>query len=504
MSLRLRLLVGLAALVLAALAALAIVTTVAVRHNLLGRLDSQLSTASASLSVDSDDEAIPAGGAGPGAADRSQPGGDRDDRQAPAPAARVRQATGPNDYVEYLGADGTVDLTVLPTVAGGARQPNLASSWASVPAGGTRVFTVPATGGGTDRVAVTTSRDGSGVAVAAPLAEVDATVRHLVEVEGGFGLIVLVVTLGFGMVLARQLTRPLEQIALTADAISAGDLTRRVPGAAGNSEVGRVGAALNAMLASIAVSFARRDATEARLRQFVADASHELATPLTSIRGYAELFERGLADRPGDLHTAMMRIEAEARRMGGLVDELLLLARLDTSAQGDRHGQPAVGMDDTSQVNLAVIAADTAADLQAADASRPVHLHAPTPVWVVGDDNRLRQVAANLTANARQHTPIGTAVHITAATEEGAAILRVADAGGGLAPEDAARVFERFFRVDQARSRAAGGTGLGLAIVAAVAAAHGGRAEVESTPGAGTTFTITLPLAPTETARREA
>lgn len=503
MSLRLRLLVGLAALVLAALAALAIVTTVAVRHNLLGRLDSQLSTASASLSVDSDDEAIPAGGAGPGAGDRSQPGGDQDDRP-PAPAARVRQATGPNDYVEYLGADGTVNATVLPTVAGGARQPNLASSRASVPAGGTRVFTVPATGGGTDRVAVTTRRDGSEVAVAAPLAEVDATVRHLVEVEVGFGLIVLVVTLGFGMVLARQLTRPLEQIALTADAISAGDLTRRVPGATGNSEVGRVGAALNAMLASIAVSFARRDATEARLRQFVADASHELATPLTSIRGYAELFERGLADRPGDLHTAMTRIEAEARRMGGLVDELLLLARLDTSAQREHHGQPAVGVDDTSPVDLAVIAADAAADLHAADASRPVHVHAPTPVWVVGDDNRLRQVAANLTANARQHTPAGTAVHITATTEDGAAILRVADAGRGLAPEDAARVFERFFRVDQARSRAAGGSGLGLAIVAAVAGAHGGRAEVASTPGAGTTFTVTLPLAPAETSRREA
>lgn len=502
MTLRLRLLVGLAALVLAALAALAIVTTVAVRHNLLGRLDSQLSTASASLSVDGDDGPVPAGRAGPGAG--VQPGGDRDDLRSPVPAARVRQAAGPNDYVEYLGADGTVDATILPTVAGGAGRPALASALTTGPAGGTRVLTVSATGGGTDRVAVTTRRDGSAVAVAAPLTEVSATVRHLVEVEAGFGLVVLVVTLGFGVILARHLTRPLEQIALTADAISSGDLTRRVPGATDHSEVGRVGAAINAMLASIAASFARRDATEARLRQFVADASHELATPLTSIRGYAELFERGLADRPGDLRTAMSRIEAEARRMGGLVDELLLLARLDASAQRGDLGQPAVGIDDTAPVDLAVIAADTAADLRAADPSRPVHLHASEPVRVIGDEDRLRQVAANLAANARRHTPSGTAVHITAATEHGRAILRVADAGGGLAPEDAARVFERFFRVDPARARSAGGTGLGLAIVAAIAAAHGGRAEVASTPGAGTTFTVILPVAAAGTPRREA
>jgi two-component system OmpR family sensor kinase len=283
--------------------------------------------------------------------------------------------------------------------------------------------------------------------------------------------------------LVRRGLRPLEDIGQTAGAIAAGDLSRRVEQADDKTEVGRLGSALNGMLGQIESAFSAQQASENRLRRFIADASHELRTPLTSIRGYAELFRRGAADRPEDLAKAMRRIEQEASRMGVLVDDLLLLARLD-------QGRPL----EREPVDLSRVASDAVDDARAVDPSRPITLEAPPHTTVRGDDVRLRQVVGNLMSNAHQHTPAGTPVHVRVATSNGTAILEVADKGPGLTDEQAAHVFERFYRGEESRNRAQGGTGLGLAIVAAITEAHGGKAAVETAPGHGARFRIELPL----------
>jgi two-component system OmpR family sensor kinase len=274
---------------------------------------------------------------------------------------------------------------------------------------------------------------------------------------------------------------------LTSAAVLAGvgDLSRRVERAEPRTEVGRLGLSLNAMLAQIQSAFEARQASEDRLRRFVADASHELRTPLTSIRGYAEMFRRGVADRPEDLATAMRRIEGESLRMGVLVDDLLLLARLDQGRPLER--QP---------VDLAQVAADAVHDARAVEPERPIALTGSDTAVVLGDELRLRQVAANLLANARQHTPPTAAVRVGVRQENGSVVLEVADEGPGLVPEEASKVFERFYRADPSRNRNLGGTGLGLSIVAAVAQAHGGQAHVDSMPGHGARFWVELPVAP--------
>jgi two-component system OmpR family sensor kinase len=268
----------------------------------------------------------------------------------------------------------------------------------------------------------------------------------------------------------------------TAGAIAEGDLTRRVPQADPRTEVGQLGVALNGMLAQIERAFAERKASEDRLRRFLADASHELRTPLTSIRGYAELFRRGARDRTEDLEKSMRRIEEESSRMGILVEDLLLLARLDQS----RGLQP-------RPVDLSALAGDAVEDARAADPDRRIELDAPEPVVASADDARMRQVAANLLSNALVHTPAGTPVTVRVDADGPDAILEVADRGPGLTPEQASRAFEPFYRSDPSRDRSTGGAGLGLSIVAAISEAHGGRVEVRPTPGGGATFKVTIP-----------
>jgi len=235
------------------------------------------------------------------------------------------------------------------------------------------------------------------------------------------------------------------------------------------------------MLAQIEAAFEERRASESRLRRFVADASHELRTPLTSIRGYAELFRRGADSRPEDLAKSMSRIEAEASRMGVLVDDLLLLARLD-------QGRPL----ERDRVDLARIAEDATESARAIDAERPISLDVDGPVFVVGDEGRLRQVLDNLLDNTRFHTPKGTPVRVKITRADGELVLTVADEGPGLSPEAATRVFERFYRGDRTRSRGTGGAGLGLSIVSAIVEAHGGKVSATSSNGAGTTFEVRL------------
>lgn len=278
----------------------------------------------------------------------------------------------------------------------------------------------------------------------------------------------------------RRSLRPLDDISDTAAAIGSGDLTRRVDGADARTEVGKLGTALNAMLGQIESAFRERESSETRLRRFIADASHELRTPVATIRGYAELFRRGAAARPDDLAMAMRRIESEAERMGVLVDEMLLLARLDQGRPLEREPVP-----------LAALATDAVADANAASPDHRFDLEA-TPVSVAGDADRLRQVLGNLLANVIQHTPAGTSAVVRVRAEGDDAVVEVADNGPGVATADLPHVFERFYRGDSERLRDHGGAGLGLSIVSSVAAAHGGSASVSS--GNGTTFVVRLPL----------
>ena len=278
--------------------------------------------------------------------------------------------------------------------------------------------------------------------------------------------------------------RPLQRMGSVAADIAAGDLTKRVEPATSQTEIGRLGLALNGMLSQIEAAFAERTASNERLRRVIADASHELRTPLTSIRGYAEMLRRGAAESPIDSEAARRRIEEESIRMTGLVDDLLVLARLDQGRTLDR-----------SAVDLRAIATDAVADARVVAPQRQISLSADGPVLVTGDDTRLRQVLGNLVRNALVHTPQQTSIEVAVATDDSVGRVSVSDHGPGLAAEDVERIFEPFYRADPSRSRDRGGAGLGLSIVSAVVSAHGGRVKVSQTEGGGATFEVELPLA---------
>ncbi|WP_315097031.1 HAMP domain-containing sensor histidine kinase [uncultured Cellulomonas sp.] len=357
-------------------------------------------------------------------------------------------------------------------------------------------FTVSSTQPGSTWRAVAynfTMRDGTvGTAVIAlPLGDIQRTVKHMtfVLLLSGLGIVLLGAAAGAWAV--RRSLKPLREIETTAAAIAAGDLSQRVPAAAEHTEVGRLGAALNGMLAQIEQAFGAQTASEARMRRFVADASHELRTPLATIRGYGELYRMGALTTTDQVDDTLRRIEQSATRMGALVEDLLALARLD-------EGRPMR----TGPVDLTVLAADAVSDLHALDPSRPARLvplvdgAAGAPCLVVGEESRLRQVLANLVGNTVQHTPAGTPVEIAVGTlPSGEGVLEVRDHGPGIDPEHAARVFERFYRVDASRGRDSGGAGLGMAIVAAIVEAHDGAVRLEQTPGGGTTVRVILPAA---------
>jgi signal transduction histidine kinase len=321
-------------------------------------------------------------------------------------------------------------------------------------------------------------------------------IGRLVRIEVVVGLVVLALLGAAGYLLVRNSLRPLAEVERTAQAIAAGDLSRRVPAGDERTEVGRLSTALNGMLSRIETAFRAQQASEEqargsenRMRRFVADASHELRTPLTSIRGFAELYRQGAVRTDEDVRRLMERIESEGSRMGLLVEDLLLLARLDQQ-------RPLT----SGPVDLAGIAGDAVHDATAVQPDRPIALHlddslTDVPV-VIGDESRLRQVVGNLVTNALTHTPPGTRVTLTVAqdaVDPGRLVLQVADEGPGMDPADAERAFERFYRADASRTREAGGTGLGLAIVNSLVAAHGGTVELSTAPGRGATFTVRLP-----------
>lgn len=308
------------------------------------------------------------------------------------------------------------------------------------------------------------------------------TLDSVLRVEVLISLAVLLGLCVLALWTIRRGLRPLEMMTETAGAIGSGDLTRRIETTAGDTEVGRLGSALNAMLSQIESAFSEKSASEARLRQFVADASHELRTPLTSIRGYAELLRKGAFTDDESRQRALVRVEHEAARMGGLVDDLLLLARLD-------QGRPLRKV----PVDLRRVAVDAVDDARAVEPGRPIELVAPAPVYVTGDPDGLGQVLHNLVRNALSHTPPGTPVTVEIGGTPTSGTIRVADEGPGIASDTARRVFDRFYRGDAARQGE--GTGLGLSIVWAIAQALGGSARVDSTPGEGASFVVELPRA---------
>jgi two-component system OmpR family sensor kinase len=461
-SLRARLVVGLAALVLGGLLVADVVTYVSLWSQLQGRVDTQLSLAT-QQAVDE------LSGQQPGRHIGQPPGGL--DRGGPPGFAT---------WQELATIDGTALLSPIDRTDS-SNPPQLPVPLSSVAPDTPQ--TVSGTSGSQWRLLVEPQNDGTYVVVAVSMSEVDYTLNGVVQLDAEIGAAALAAMVVLSLLIVRIGLRPLARMGQTAEAIAGGDLSQRVSPATPRTEIGRLGLALNAMLSQIESAFAERTQSEQRLRRFIADASHELRTPLTSIRGYAELLRRGAERSPEDSELARRRIEAEATRMSVLVDDMLLLARLD-------QGRPL----ERERVDLQAIVRDAWADAYAVAPVRPVTLHAPQRVVVTGDDMRLRQVVGNLVRNAIVYTPPATPIEIGLARTDGHAVLTVADHGPGLPSDVAARVFEPFFRGDAGRSRDRGGAGLGLSIVAAVVAAHRGAVRVRQTEGGGATFEVELPL----------
>ncbi len=324
-----------------------------------------------------------------------------------------------------------------------------------------------------------------------PLTAQTSTLHTLFLTELAVTAGALVLAFAGGWWLVRLGLRPLEDVEATAESIAAGNLDQRVPGADQPTEVGRLARALNVMLERIQAAFSARVASEQRLkesqdhlRQFVADASHELRTPIAAVSAYAELFERGAATNTEDLTRVMAGIRTETARMDRLVSDLLTLARLD-------EGVPM----QFAPVELVALTSEAVRTASAVGPEWPVQFWAANPVEITGDQDRLRQVIDNLLANVRAHTPAGTATTVRVDTEGDDARIEVHDSGPGMPTEDARRVFERFYRADPARARSSGGSGLGLSIVSAIVVAHGGTVSADSAPGQGMTVTVRIPTA---------
>ena len=495
-TLRTRLIAGLLALFTLASIGVALATPAALQPYLLDRLDQQLTAAGSAFNANNPP---PGGHDRPGGPDG--PGG-----SGPGQITRASVPRMPHQSPGTLGVcmySGTVTTAAMVTdYAGQTSSPRLSQADLAELRGlpPDRLTSVDLAGLGSYRVLA--HQQGNVLDITGlPLATVQATIMHLQLIEIiVFGAALLVIGMaGTGWI--RLTLRPLTQMTATAAEVTelplasgAVELPHRVADADPRTEVGQLGAAFNRMLGHVESALARRHASEDRLRSFAADASHELRTPLAAIRGYAELARRYPGDLPDEVAHALSRVESESARMSALVEDLLLLARLDAGRPLERGpvDLTRLAIDATSDARVAGVAGVTGRDHR-------WQLELPDgPVQVVGDESRLHQVLANLLSNARTHTPAGTTVTVALRSLPGAAggqhaELSVTDDGPGIPAELLPGLFERFVRGDSSRSRAAGSTGLGLAIVDAVIAAHGGTVSVTSQPGR-TRFVITLPV----------
>jgi two-component system, OmpR family, sensor kinase len=493
MSLRSRLVLAVAAIALVALLAADVATYSALRTFLYSRTDQALQQSAASLPLGVGGQALGSpGGQGP-----TGDGAPNGSAQPPP----IVQTHAPGAFFEVRNADG--DVVSGPFAehqqGGKAFSPKLPAHFTGFsPATATspsEVFlTTPSTvaGGPSFRVLAVRGPNGDVLVLGVSLSDTQSTLNQLVLIELAVTGAALAAAVLLGLWLVQLGLRPLADVEDTAERIARGELDQRVPGENNRTEVGRLARTVNVMLARIEEAFAQRDATEAelrlseeRLRRFVADASHELRTPLAAVAAYAELFERGARERPEDLGRVMTGIRGETARMGRLVEDLLLLARLDEGRPMER--QP---------VELVTLAAEAVETATTVGPGWPVRLDADRPVEVVGDAGGLRQVFDNLLANVRAHTPEGTPTTVRVARQDDEAVVEVADRGPGMTDDQAAHAFERFYRADPSRSRTHGGAGLGLSIVAAIITAHGGHVAAANQPGGGTVVTVYLPLGP--------
>lgn len=478
-TLRARLIAGMLVLLAVTCTGVGLATTTALQGFLLERLDQQLTDAGGRYAASLEHPAQ--GRLGDAGDTRGQANGTFGARLADGRITRSAVVDGDSDDLRRGNADDNVRLTEQDR-----------RTLAAIPVDG-RARTVRLSALPAYRMRAVLGHDDDVLVTGLPLEPVEQTVHRMAAVEAVVFGIALVVAGSAGAAWVRLSLRPLRRVADTAQRVSELPLasgrvalSERAPDADPGTEVGRVGAALNRMLGHIEDSLAQRHAVEERLRAFAADASHELRTPVATVRGHAELALRHPGPVPDDIRHALDRIQSESQRMGTIVDDLLLLARLDA-------GRPLA----REQVDLTRLAVDCAADARAAGPGHRWRLELPEePVTVAGDEHRLRQVVGNLLANARTHTPDGTTVTLRLdppAAPDAPVVLTVADDGPGLPPGLGDSVFARFVRGDRARSRASGSTGLGLAIVHAVVVAHGGTVAVESRPGR-TVFRVVLPL----------
>lgn len=499
-TLRRRLVAVVVALVAVVAAAMGTISTLALHSSLITQLDEKLTAAHHRAADGPVREGALAGSPGqvfePPAvgAGNFRPGQDAGTVNVEQPAG-VDPADLSAFQAGYVGDDGTP--TALTT--------EQATQMLAVPADGD-THSITLTGLGSYRAVASVSDDGTTNVTALPTATMTMTITTFVVVEIVVAALALLCAAAAGLVLVRRELRPLDRVVGTANRVAQLPLDRgevvladRVPEADTDpaTEVGQVGAALNQLLGHVEQALASRHESESQVRQFVADASHELRTPLASIRGYAELVRRSPEEMPVGALQAMSRVESESLRMTALLEDMLLLARLDA-------GRPLA----SEPVDLTVLAIDAVTDAHAAGPDHDWQLDLPSSpdelddaddVLVVGDDHRLRQVLANLLSNARLHTPAGTTVTVRVRRSGGSVVVQVADDGPGIPPALRESLFQRFTRGDASRNSATGSTGLGLAIVHAVVTAHGGTITVDSSTGSGsgTTFTVTLPAAPT-------
>lgn len=500
MSLRLRLLLAAGAAALLALVATDVVTYSSLRSYLYNQIDQQLQLEHPGIehALDSGQELTP----------------DMVSDEAPGAFCEVRTATGEviGSPVKAFSGSGLLAVPVVPRDVPGLKAAPGSTTTTTMPPGppptgaeggqGTGpahqgepavyLSTAPAGASGPAyRVRVSLLSDGRQLVLGVPLTTTDATLAHLVETELLVTAAALVLAVVVGWWLVHLGLRPLIEVERTAEDVAGGELGRRVPERHPSTEVGRLARVLNTMLGRIEDAFATRDRTEAELREsesrmrlFLADASHELRTPLAAVSAYSELFEAGADQRPEDLARVLSGIQRETARMGELVADLLLLARLD-------EARPLR----TEPTELVLTAAQALDSARAVDAERTVELVAAEPVEVMGDEKRIRQVIDNLLANVRAHTPPGTRTVVTIAREGEMAVIEVADDGPGLPGPDPEVVFNRFYRGDSSRSRSSGGSGLGLAIVQSIVVKHGGTVSAQNSASGGAVFTVRLPLA---------
>jgi two-component system, OmpR family, sensor kinase len=491
-TLRGRLIAGLVALLAVACAAVGIVTYVSLRGFLLGQLDENLQAASTRFTMC-------VNGHPPGPQPPGQGGfdGDSDDLHSPAMCANTPgQAQGTFSAALSSGAVTTARITYGDCHLSASDKTTLAGLLADGRPYTEQLYSL----GAQYRLMAVQGPDGTVLVTGLPMTTMTDTLQSVELTEAIVFAAALLLTAFIGTGWVRLSLRPLRRVTVTAAQVarlplaSEVSLPHRVPDADQRTEVGQLGAAFNRMLGHVESALARREASEGRLRRFAADASHELRTPLAAIRGYAELARRRPGTLPPEVEHALGRVEAESTRMSALVEDLLLLARLDA-------GRPL----ESRPVDVTRLAIDATSDARAAGPDHRWQLELPEgPVQVQGDDQRLYQVLANLLSNARMHTPAGTTVTVALGADypRGVAELKVTDDGPGIPADLQPDLFERFVRGDSSRSRAAGSTGLGLSIVAAVIAAHHGTVGVDSKPGQ-TRFTVTLPLLPGEAEQQD-